>query len=342
MRPLKFAVIGAGFWAGYQIPAWYELEGAELTAVCDRTQSKAQALADRHRIPRVYSDAAALLEAEQLDFVDIITDADSHAPLAAAAAKRGVAVVCQKPMAPRLDAAREMLAACEAAGVSLSVHENWRWQTPIRRVKALLDSGTIGQPFKARVSFCSAFPVFDNQPFLAELEEFILTDIGSHILDVCRFLFGEAESLLCHTASVNPRIRGEDVAQVLMKMKTGMTCFADMSYASILPEEAFPQTLILIEGSEGSIRLGLNHLIEVATRAGTTRETADPPAYPWADPAYALVHSSIVDCNRNLLRALQGHGPADTSGRDNLETLRLVHAAYASAREGRMILMDYF
>lgn len=54
----------------------------------------------------------------------------------------------------------------------LFIHENFRWQAPIRAVKQAIDSGLIGKVFKARVSFCSAFPVFDNQPFLAELGTF--------------------------------------------------------------------------------------------------------------------------------------------------------------------------
>src|SRR5690606_30298126 len=113
----------------------------------------------------------------------------------------------------------DMVRICKDANVSLFIHENWRWQSPIRKVKQLLDSGILGNVFKVRVSFCSGFPVFDNQPFLADLDEFILTDIGSHILDVCRFLCGEADSLYCHTARVNPKIKGEDVANVFMKMK---------------------------------------------------------------------------------------------------------------------------
>jgi predicted dehydrogenase len=97
-----------------------------------------------------------------------------------------------------------------------------------------MDSGIIGNPFKARLSFLSGFPVFDNQPFLAELDKFIITDMGSHILDVTRYLFGEAETLWCQTRSVSPGIKGEDLAVVTMEMKNGMPVYAEMSYASIV------------------------------------------------------------------------------------------------------------
>ena len=342
MGNLRFAVIGTGFWAKYQIPAWMELEGTELVALYNRTRSKAEAMAHQYRVPRVYDKVQDLLEKEKLDFVDIITDVETHGEFTTQAARKGIGVICQKPMAPNLKAAKNMIGICKQQNVPFYIHENWRWQAPMRKVKEVMERHIIGQPFKGRVSFCSAFPVFDNQPFLADLDQFILTDIGSHILDVCRFLFGEAASVYCHTASVNPKIKGEDMANVFMKMRNGVSCFAEMSYASILEHEIFPQTLIIIEGEKGSIELTKDYTIKITTRSGTSTLLAEPKQYAWADPAYALVHSSIVDCNKNILDSLQGKAQAETTGEDNFETVRLVHAAYASARTNEVITMDSF
>ena len=342
MKPLRFAVIGTGFWANYQIPAWMELEGVELVALFNRTPSKADLLAKKFNIPSVYNDVSALLDIERLDFVDIITDVDTHESFTTLAANKGIAVICQKPMAPKLNIALRMVQVCAKNKVPFFVHENFRWQAPIRKLKELLDSGVIGKVFKSRVTFCSGFPVFDNQPFLAELDEFILTDIGSHILDVCRFLFGEVDSLFCQTHAVNEKIKGEDVANVLMKMKNGISCFAEMSYASILEYEAFPQTFVLAEGQLGSIHLTKDCALHITTRSGTEVIKAEPHLYPWLDPAYALVHSSIVDCNRNILNGLRGQSIAETTGADNLETVRLVHASYQSARNNQVVHMNKF
>lgn len=225
MKNLKFAVIGTGFWANYQISAWFDVGNVELIALYNRTRSKAEVLARQFNVPYVYDQVEELLKnhAHELDFVDIITDVDTHAHFSGLAASYGVDVICQKPMANGLESARQMVNTCRKAKTRLFIHENFRWQAPIRKLKEIIDSGAIGNPFKARVSFCSGFPVFDNQPFLAELDQFILTDIGSHILDVCRFLFGEAESLYCQTARVNPRIKGEDVANVLIRMRSGVS-----------------------------------------------------------------------------------------------------------------------
>ncbi len=96
-----------------------------------------------------------------------------------------------------------MVNACRSAGVPLLVHENWRWQAPLRAVKHVLDSGRLGTIVRGRIDYANSFPVFDNQPFLKELEQFILTDIGTHILDVARFLWGEADELYCVTRQIH-------------------------------------------------------------------------------------------------------------------------------------------
>jgi predicted dehydrogenase len=336
-QKLRFAILGCGFWARYQLPAWLELEGVEPVALYNRTISKAQSLGKQYNISHCYDNVAELLENERLDFIDIITDVDTHAPLVRLAAEKGLPVICQKPMAPSLSAAHHMLDCCTRKNVPFFIHENFRFQSPIRRLKALLEEGLIGEPFKAGIKFCTSFPVFDNQPFLATLDHFILTDIGSHLFDVCRFLFGEASSLYCRSASITPGIKGEDVANVFLSMESGLDCFLEMSFASILENDVFPQTSILIEGEKGSIQLGADYQIRITTRKGVTSVMAPPVNYPWMDPAYAVVHSSIVDCNRDILRALQGLGQAETTGIDNFETVKLVWAAYRSIEEKTVV-----
>jgi predicted dehydrogenase len=252
------------------------------------------------------------------------------------AAEKGLDVVCQKPMAPSWSDAEKLVEACEKNRVKLFINENFRWQAPIRMLKKVMDSGVIGDVFKTRVSFCSAFPVFENQPFLAELDQFILTDVGSHILDVCRFLSGDARVLYCQTKRVNPKIKGEDVANVLMEMRNGIHCFAEMSYASRLEKEVFPQTLILVEGTKGSVKLDPDFELKVTTEEGTTFEVVKPVMYSWLDPDYAVVHSSIVDAQRDILKGLRG-GVTETTGQDNLKTMQLVYSSYESASTGKVI-----
>lgn len=159
-------------------------------------------------------------------------------------------------------------------------------------------------------------------------------------LDVARFLFGEAESLYCQTHRVHADIKGEDVATVMMKMGRGTTVVCEISYASRTEHERFPETYIFVEGDQGSLELGPDFWIRATAEDGTHAKRYPPPRYAWADPAYDVVHSSIVPCNADLLRALKGEGEAETTGEDNLKTVRLVFAAYESAASGRVIQFD--
>ena len=354
MRNLRFAIFGTGFWSRFQLAAWHEVGGVECVALYNRTRTKAEALARQFDVPAVYEDPEALLQREQIDFVDIITDVDTHSKFVGLAMARRLPAICQKPMAPTLAIAQQMVSACQQAGVPLHIHENWRWQTPIRQVKRILDEGVIGPPFRARIDMISGFPVFANQPFLKELEQFIITDLGSHTLDVARFLFGEARRLTCQAHRIHADIKGEDVATILLDMGggaqqirssppspeagEGVTVLVEMAYAGTpLERERFPETFIFVEGPLGSIELGPDFWIRVTTAEGTHAKRHPPPRYAWADPAYDVVHASIVPCNANLLVALRGEQPAETTGEDNLKTVSLVFAAYDSAQTGQTI-----
>lgn len=338
MKRLRFAILGTGFWSRFQLAAWRELAGVECVALYNRTRAKAEALGREFGVHAIYDDVDALLAKERLDFVDIITDVATHAPLTRLAAARGLPVICQKPMATTWKEAQAMVRFCAERRVPFFVHENFRWQAPLRALHTALSRGAIGRPFRARIDFISGFPVFENQPFLAELEQFILTDLGSHTLDLARFLFGEAKSIYCRTQRVHAHIKGEDVATVVLDMHNGMQVTVNMAYAgNALEREAFPETLVFVEGDQGSAELSPGCRLRVTTRRGTLATRVPPPFYPWADARYAVVHASIVDCNANLLAALQRRGSAETSGEDNLRTVRLVFAAYASAARGQVV-----
>lgn len=337
MQKLHFAVIGTGFWSNYQIPGWLELGNLKCLAAYNRTVEKARKIGQKFDIPYIYDNPETLVKNhDDLDFVDICTHVETHLPFTKLAAEHGLDVVCQKPMAGNLKDAREMLDICTHNGVKLFINENFRWQAPIRALKAIIDSGKIGKPFKARISFCTNFPVFENQPFLKEASHFIIADVGSHTLDVCRFLFGEAETLYCQTAQINPTIQGEDVASILLKMVSGLTCFVEMSYASRLEKDSFPEVLVLVEGSLGSVNLDHGYEIKITNKQGTVNTIVEPQHYPWVNPEYAVVHSSIVDCQRNLLDGLRGK-EAETTGADNLKTMELVWGSYHSADKNELV-----
>lgn len=338
----RIAIVGCGFWAGYQVAAWHELPDADVVAVCDQHPDRARALADRFGIAGVFTDVPTMLDTVWPDLVDVITTPETHAQNVRLAVARGIPVISQKPLTPSWAESKALVAECVAAGVPLFVHENWRWQTPLRTVHRLLTDGAIGRPFRARFTFSHNFPVFDNQPNLKELDEMAIADVGVHLLDTARFLFGEAESVYALTSRITPDIRGEDVATILLRMQSGCQCVLEISFATEQERPSFPQTMLHVEGTGGTLSLREDYEIAVSKAGDTQIQYAAPPTFAWANPDYAVAHSSVYACNQNLLGAVRGKAPAETTGPDNLETLRLTYAAYASAREGRVIRVKEF
>jgi predicted dehydrogenase len=339
---MRFAVFGAGFWPRYQLAAWNEVGGVRCVAVCDWDRARAEALAREFGIPAVYDDPEALFQDEsaRLGFIDNITQVEGHKPITLLAARYRVPAICQKPLAETLEDAEQMADACRTAGVPLLVHENWRWQTPIRAAKRVIQAGTLGQVFRARLEMVTRFAVWENQPALARLQQFILTDIGTHVLDAARFLFGEADRLYCQTHRTLPaEVAAENVATVQLSMNGGqITVVCSMAYARTPVErECFPQTLLFVEGTAGSLEIAPNYDLRVTTSDGTRAERVAPPRYEWANPDYDVVHASLVPCLRDLKDGLTGAKTAETTAEDNLRTLRLVFAAYESAETGQAV-----
>jgi D-apiose dehydrogenase len=326
------ALIGCGFFSKNHLHAWNQLDGVEIVALCDANLERLQETAAQFGIAKTYTSAEQMFANEKLDFVDIATTVLSHRALVEMAAANRVPCICQKPFASNLEDAEAMIATCKQAGVPLMVHENFRWQTPIQAVRQALDEGHIGQPFWGRVSFRSAFDVFSGQPYLATEERFILQDLGIHTIDIARFLFGEVSTLSASTQRINPAIRGEDVATLLMTHDSGLTSVVDCSYATALENELFPQTLVEIDGTLGTLRLAANYQLSIHSRDGTThRLDCSPPLHAWAQRPWHNIQDSVLNIQAHWLQCLVQDEEPQTSGSDNVKTLRLVERAYQSA-----------
>lgn len=333
--PLRAAVIGCGYFAQNHLYAWRVIPEVEVVAVCDADPRRAEDSARRHGVPRWYTDVDDLLRAEQLDFADVVTGADSHLPIVERLAPQVRGVLCQKPFAPDLARARRMVGLCDAHGVRLMVHENFRFQRALRRAKRLSEG--LGRLFFGRVHFRSAHDVYADQPYLAREERFILTDVGVHLFDLARFYLGEAGGVYCHTARVNPAIRGEDVATALLTMRGGATCVVEMSYASQLAEEHFPQTQLHLEGERGSVTVDADYRVTLVRDGEVRREVCPPDLHPWSQSPGEAVQDSVLALQRHFVDAWLSGEAVEISGHDNLETLRLTFAAYDSAASGAAI-----
>jgi predicted dehydrogenase len=338
MDRLRAGLIGCGFFAQNHLHAWQDIEDIDLVAVCDLDEAKAKRAAQEFGVSKHYTDAESMLESEKIDFVDIVTTVPSHRPLVELAAAHKVPAVVQKPFAPTIADCQAMVAACDKAGTALMVHENFRFQRPIMAVREALEAGAIGRPFFARISWRTAYDVYANQPYLAEERRFIILDLVIHLLDVARYLLGEVRRLTARTASIRPGIKGEDAAVLMLDHDDGATCIADATYQSRQEIDPFPETLIEIDGSAGTIRLDQGYELIVTGPRGTERRDVSPTLLPWASRPWHGVQESVRNAQQHWVDCLRGGKDPATSGADNLRTFALAEAAYASAASGETVM----
>ncbi|MFK7996483.1 MAG: Gfo/Idh/MocA family protein [Granulosicoccus sp.] len=329
---MKGALIGCGFFAQNQLEAWRSIQGVEIVALCDSDETRLQQSSRSFDIGRTHSSAAEMLAEGGIEFVDIATTVGSHRELVELAAKADVHVICQKPFAENMEDARAMVAAVEQSGKTLMVHENFRWQSPIQSALAVVKSGAIGDPFFCRVSFRSGYDVFSGQPYLAEGKRFIIEDLGIHILDIARAFVGDVTHMTATTRRINPDINGEDVATMLLKHVGGATSIVDCSYATHRMPETFPQSLLEIDGSKGTLRLDAGYRLTIQTG---TEETTDvsPELLAWAEKPWHNIQESVLTIQQHFVDCVRAGIQPETSGADNLKTLALVEAAYLSASQ---------
>ena len=343
MNILRGGLIGCGFFAHNHLHAWKQIEGVTIAAVCDSDAEKATSAEEKFGILAGYADAEKMFAEQNLDFVDIVTGVGSHRALVELAAKYRVPMICQKPLATSIEDAHAMVAACEAANVAFMVHENFRWQYPMQQVKAAAEK--IGELVYGRIAFRTSYDVYANQPYLATDKQFVISDLGIHLLDLARFFFGEFDKVFCVTQRVNQRIAGEDSAIIILSAKSGVNVIVEASYAAQLEPDLFPQTLISLEGTAGSVMLNANYEMAATvcdepqysinkpqtTGRVVTIKNVSPPLYEWSTLPFQAVQESVVAVQTHWIDCLQKGIPPETSGADNLKTLELVMGAYRSA-----------
>lgn len=335
----RVAMVGCGFYAQNHLHAWQHLssKGVDLVAVCDIDPAKAEAAGKRFGAPW-FSDMEKMLDAVPVDLVDIATRMGSHRDLVAKTANRKLATIVQKPFAPTWEDCVAIVEHAESNGIWLAVHENFRFTTAMRRVKAVIASGAIGAPNWARISFRTGFDVYRGQPYLAHEERLLILDVGVHVLDVARYLMGDVKHLACETQRRNPKIKAEDTASMLLRHESGAVSYVDATYEARRIPDPFPETLLEIEGPEGSIIVTRGERMTVTTQGINFEESVSGPLLPWTSRPWHNSQEAVLTTCAHMLESFRAGIEAETSGQDSLKTYALVEAAYESALKAQTVV----
>ncbi|TLS51005.1 Gfo/Idh/MocA family oxidoreductase [Paenibacillus antri] len=344
----KVGLVGTGYWSDKHLKAWSRIEGVEIAALCNRSRAKLEARAAEFGVPenRLYGTIDEMLEDADIDIVDIVTGPETHVEFVTKAAAAGKHIMCQKPFAPTLEDAERMVAAARDAGARLMVTENWRWLMPFQLIKRTLDEGTIGKVKAVRYIHTDYYTprfapsVAIPQPFFRDMPKLLFYEMGVHWFDTWRFLFGTPKRLYAETATISPHIAGEDSGVVVLGYED-FYGFLDMSWATRqkldrpLGDAVQPVHLeqMAIDGENGTIKMYTDGRITIVNRDGTDERALAESTYLDHEESHFRLQSHFVEC-------LETGAEFQTSGEDNLVTLRMTFGTYESAAEHRAIFFE--
>ena len=335
---MRGALIGTGFFAHMQMLAWQNIKEATVVAVCDLDEAKARAFAATYSIDTVYTKVDDLLSGEDLDFVDIVTRPDSHLMLVEKATAKGLAVLCQKPLAPTFGEAQEIVRVTKAAQVLFMVNENWRWQAWYQEIRGLIEAGTLGQLFHATVHMRTGDGrgdcPYSQQPYFKGYPRMLIFETGVHFIDTLRMFLGDVAQVYAVHRRINPVIKGEDFSLITLRFDSGATAVIDANRYTEpkVKSEAFAR--VTLEGLQGEIMLTRKLKLQLQLNNGEAYE------HPY-NASGGYKGRSCEGAQRHFINSLIDKTPFETGGDDYLRTLAVVEAVYASAESGQAVTPNY-
>jgi predicted dehydrogenase len=333
MKKLRGVSLGAGYFSRFQYEAWQRMPDVEIVALANRDLPKARAVAAQFGIPRAYAwpDVARMLDSEKPDFIDIITPPETHLEAVRLAAERGIAIICQKPLAPAWEEAVALVDTARRARVRLLVHENWRWQPWYREMKRQLDAGTLGELFSLSVRMRTgdgwpADAYQARQPFFRTYPRLLVYETGVHFLDTFRFLGGEIESVYARLQKRNAGIAGEDAGQIVCGFRHGATAILDASRynESDTADARYTFGTVRLDGRLGHLDLDLEGNLTLKLLGQPVRRVE------YAHERKGFAGDCVYALQRHFVECMLTGREFESTGEDYLKTVELVEACYAS------------
>ncbi|MDC3177885.1 Gfo/Idh/MocA family oxidoreductase [Pelagibacteraceae bacterium] len=331
MKKLKGALIGCGFFAENHILAWKELTNIEIICVCDLDIKKANKFKSKFNILYSYSSIELMLKKHKIDFVDVVTTMETHLNIGKILSKYKIPTSMQKPFAENLSNAKKIVSLYKKNKTPLMVHENFRWQSPLLKLKEIVNNEKLTKPHYAKISFRHANPVgYTNQTYLYDLKEYLTLDVGIHLFDLSRFFMGEAKSIYTVNQNTNNKFKGETDFTSLIRNKNKSITIVNASISSIKKPDRFAQTLVNLEFSNGSIDLDYNYKITLHKNNKKKIYDGKPKKYKWISKPWDQIQESVINTHKHFIDSLINNIEHETSGQDNIKSLSLVFNSYKS------------
>ncbi len=327
--PYNVAIIGAGAWSQNHYIGWRAQPDVNLTWVVRSTEAKAKERAALWGVPNWSADYRQVLERDDVQIADILLPHDLHAEVACLAMAHGKHVVLEKPLAPTLSEAMQIVEAARRYQRKVMISENWVYSTMVRKARALLDTGEIGTPFMIRsvmdMDSRASFVGLDWRYSKARMGGGALLDAGTHPVSACRFLMGDIQEVTALMANHGFREIAplEDTFLLLMRFESGASGVLTVTW---LAQRERPRTEFIVLADKGTVEFDTFSRQFFVTREKRRTEEFD------LQPS-----RGFVDQMAHFMECLREDRSPLTSPEEQIGSLRAILAAYRSVETGRVV-----
>ncbi|MDA0740602.1 MAG: Gfo/Idh/MocA family oxidoreductase [Bacteroidetes bacterium] len=333
-RRIRVGLVGCGRISSNHFGAILKYKkDLELVSVCDTDQDALSKAVNTYKVAG-YNDFSTMLQNERLDLVILCTPSGLHPKHAILAAKCGVNVVSEKPMATRYSDGLAMVEACDSAKVRLFVVKQNRRNATLQLLKRAVGEGRFGQ---IKMVHLNVFWTRPQEYYDAgggwrgtwEYDGGAFMNQASHYVDLVEWLIGPVECVQAFMSTTR-NIEAEDTGVLNIKWRNG--ALGSMAVTML----TYPKNLegsITILGDRGTVRVG-----GVAVNDIQTWEFADQKDYDAEVKAANYETTSVYGFGhplyyRNVIDVLRGNAEPETDGREGLKSLEFLTAAYIAARD---------
>jgi predicted dehydrogenase len=313
-KTIRWGIIGVGDVAEVKSgPGFQKAEQSALVAVMRRDAAKARDYAQRHGVPRWYDNAEALIHDAEVDVVYIATPPDSHLLYTQMTAAAGKPVFVEKPMARTPAECQQMIDACRKAGVPLWVAYYRRRLPRFLKIKALLDSGAIGEVRSVSISLRKRpLIIHDDLPWRVQPSISgggLFADVPVHMLDITDFLLGPIQSARGFAVNQGRQYPAEDNVVGSFRFASGIVGVGSWCFTS--PDD-LDETILV--GSEGQLTYSTFDAqpITLTTGDGEQQFAIDNPAH---------VHQPLI---QSIVGELNGTDTCPSTGESAARTARVM------------------
>ena len=378
LKKFGAGVVGYGFmgkmhtYAYRSVPTYYDPPpaGVRLVGVCTSREETAQRAAEHGGYEFGTTDYHELLERDDIQIINCCAPNDMHKDVVIGALKAGKHVYCDKPLSMNLAEAREVM---DAVGQSDMVHQmtfQYRFIPAMMRARQLIDEGFLGEPLSFRAEYLHSGYIDPNRPMSWRLDKKrggagALFDMGSHVLDLVRFLVGECREVFATTKTYVKRrpvskgsselvdVEVDDLVLAQMRMENGALGTME---ASRIATGTNDDLRIEIHGKDGAIKLdpmepdwlyAYDNRVEgepIGGRKGytmieTVQRYPEPASFPGPKFAAGWVRFHIASMYDFLCNVVKGE-PSPPTLYDGFKVQAVMEAVLESAEKGGWVTVE--